>query len=95
MRDNQSDEGWREAYEACISATGSMLMSAVGHLTLPEQSPDVVIECVAATCCLVLQSNSEQQPVSCILCRATSALVRWMGSAEPFVSAAGMRARDR
>merc|ERR1711871_1904696 len=75
MRDNENDEGWRAAYESCVSAAGSILMSAVSHPSLLEQSRpaelvDVVIE-------------------------ATSALVRWMASNEPFVSAAGMRTRDR
>ena len=52
MSDNGDTESKRSAREACISATGSMLMMAVGNPKLLDNSPpdelvDVVLRCVA------------------------------------------------
>ena len=97
MTEQKDEEDWRLAHEACVSAVGSMLMSAVGHPDIlvegltPDDLAAVIIECAAAAFFQLVLRCIEHRMV----CRATTALVGWMGNAEPFVSAAGMRAQDR
>jgi hypothetical protein len=52
MSEDGDEERWLPTREACISATGSMLMSAIGNPLLLEDSPpnelaDFVLECAA------------------------------------------------
>ena len=67
VSEDGDEERWISTREACISAAGSILMTAIGNPLLLEDPPpdelvDLVLECAAPTvaCSVVFVTETEQ-----------------------------------
>jgi hypothetical protein len=78
----QEQEGWRSVHEACITAVGSVAMTAVAGLRHPAAA----------------EAGYDSSTAAVLVVDAARELIKWASSSseeEPLVSAAGMTARDR